>query len=408
MLNDELDLQTFKLDKLKPMKNKIYITCFLIITTVSLKAQNDIESVLSEIAVNNKSIIANQQFWEAKKLLYKTGINPANPKFEYEYLAGNNGNQIDYYIVQSIDFPTSYIKKNQVANRQIAQSENQEAAFKQDLLLKAKQYCLQLIFLNKKQLEFTKRVEDASAVCNAYQAKMDAGDANLLDLNKAKIQQLNLQNEQHLNQSEISQFNQKLTELNGGNPLEFLATNYPLTPTLSAYETLEKNIEENDPNLKSIHQQNEIDQKKLELSKAMALPKLEGGYRSQEFAGQTIKGVHLGITIPIWENKNKVKHQKAHLRFNDLQVEEHQNEHHHEIKQLYEKYTNLNTMINEYQELMSTVNNYELLTKALDLGEISALEYFMEINYYYASYDHFLNIEKDYFQVIAELNKYEL
>ena len=140
----------------------------------------------------------------------------------------------------------------------------------------------------------------------------------------------------------------------------------------------------------------------------MALPKLEGGYRSQEFAGQTIQGIHLGITIPLWENKNKVKHQKAHLRFNDLQVEEHQNEHHNEIQQLYEKYSSLNLAIEEYQKLMASVNNNELLNKALELGEISSLQYFMEINYYYDSYDNFLSLESDYYQVIAELNKYQL
>jgi len=390
------------------MKNKLYIACFLLLVTSSLKAQHKVELVLSDIAKNNKSIIANQQFWEAKKLSYKTGLNPDNPKFEYEYLAGNNGNQIDYYIVQSFDFPTSYLKKNQVANRQIKQSVFQAAAFKQDILFKAKQVCITLIYLNKKQLELSKRVERARSIAESYQKKMDVGDANALDLNKAKIQQLNIQNEFRLNQSKINQYHQKLTELNGGTIIPFTATAYPLTPTLPAYATLEKAIEENDPNLKSIHQQNEIDQKKMELSRAMSLPKLEGGYRSQEFAGQTIKGIHLGITIPLWEHKNKVKHQKAHLIFNDLQVEEHQNEHHNEIHQLYEKYTNLSIALKEYQQLMSTVNNTALLEKALELGEISSLHYFMEINYYNASYDQYLHLEKEHYLVIAALNKYQL
>jgi hypothetical protein len=140
----------------------------------------------------------------------------------------------------------------------------------------------------------------------------------------------------------------------------------------------------------------------------MFLPKLEGGYRSQAFAGQTIRGVHLGITVPLWENKNKVKHQKAHLRFNDLQVEEHHIEHHNEIQQLYQKYASLAIALKEYQQLMSAVNNTELLEKALELGEISSLQYFMEINYYYASYDKYLLLEKEYYQVIAALNKYTL
>mgnify|MGYP006133297933 CR=1 FL=1 len=390
------------------MKKNIYITCFLILTTVSLKAQNNIENILSDIVKNNKSIISNQQFWEAKKLLYKTGLTPENPKFEYENLRGENGNQVDYYIVQSFDFPTAYIKKNQVANRQVSQSNFKEDAFRQDILLKAKQYCLTLIFLNKKQTALENRAENASNIHAAYQQKMTSGDANILDVNKAKLQLLNAENTMRINQSEIDLYNQKLTELNGGVFVLLSNNNYPLTPILPAYETLEAAIEEADPNLKSIHQQNEIDQKKLELSKAMSLPKFEGGFRSQEFAGQKIQGVHLGITIPLWENKNKVKHQKAHLNFNDLQVLEHQNEHHNEIKQLYQKYTSLSIAIDAYKQVMSTVNNNQLLNKALDLGEISSLQYFMELNYYYASYDTFLDLENEYYQVVAELNKYKL
>jgi len=387
-----------------------FLTILLFVITNS-NAQNSIDNVLVDIAKNNKSIIAKQQYWEAKKLLYKTGLNPENPKVEYEYLAGSaggQGDQTDIFVVQTFDFPSAYIKKNQVANRQIAQSDFQIAAFRQNVLLKAKQTCMELIYLNKKQIELTKRTEIATTLFNAYQKKIDLGDANILDVNKFQLQLLNIQNELRLNTSEINQHNQKLTELNGGVEIVFSETDYPIAEMIPDLRTLQDKIEQNDPELKSIHQQNEIDQKKLELSRAMALPKLEGGYRSQQFAGQTIQGLHVGITIPLWENKNKVKHQKAHLLFNDLQIEEHHIKHHNEIQRLYEKYTNLSVAIADYQKLMKTVNNIELLTKALELGEISSLHYFMELNYFYDSYDNHLALEKDYYQVIAELYKYEL
>jgi len=75
---------------------------------------------------------------------------------------------------------------------------------------------------------------------------------------------------------------------------------------------------------------------------------------------------------------------------------------------LYQKYTSLSIAIDAYKKIMSTVNNNQLLNKALDLGEISSLQYFMELNYYYASYDTFLDLENNYYQVLAELNKYKL
>ncbi len=394
------------------MINKIINTvCFLMIIATSIKAQENIDDVLSEIAKNNKSIIANRQYWEAKKLQYKTGLTPYNPSVEYEYLVGSPvgaGNQTDFFVLQSFNFPTAYTKKKQVANQQIAKANFQLTAYRQDILLKSKQYSIELIYLNKNQAELTKRLQNAERLYSDYQEKLDKGDASSLEVNKAKLQLLNLQNDFRLNTSQINQFNQKLTELNGGSSITISDTIYPIPPTVPKFDSLINIIESNSPTLKSLQQQQEINLKKVELSKALTLPKMETGYRSQAILGQKYQGAHFGITIPLWENKNIVKFQKAQVIFSELQVEQHKNQHHSEIQQLYEKYQNLKTILEEYQQLLITENNTELLDKALKLGEISSIQYFMEIIYFYNSYDKYLQLEKEYHQVIAELYKYQL
>jgi len=405
------------------MKNYIQHFVFLasMLIASGIKAQpayrsdsagrDNIENVLSEISKNNKSIIANQQYWEAKKLQYKTGLTLYNPSVEFDYLIGtpaNAGNQTDFLVIQSFDFPTAYIKKKQVANSQIAQAGFKLTTYRQDILLKAKQYCIELIYLNKKQAELTKRLQNAEKLYSDYQKKLDTGDASSLDVNKAKLQLLNLQNDFRLNTSQINQLNQKLTELNGGSAINFNDTVYSLIPAIPDFPTLESAIEANDPVLKSFQQQKEINLKKVELSKALSLPKMETGYHSQAILGQQFRGAHFGITIPLWENKNTVKFQKAQVLFSELQVEQHKNEHYYETQQLYEKYQNLKITLEEYQQLLTTANNTELLDKALKLGETSSIQYFMEISYFYNSYDKYLQLEKEYHQVIAELYKYQL
>ncbi len=69
------------------MKKNIQHLTFiaLMLIAASIKAQNSIDNVLSEIAENNKSIIAKQQYVEAKKLQYSTGLTPYNPYYEYDY-----------------------------------------------------------------------------------------------------------------------------------------------------------------------------------------------------------------------------------------------------------------------------------------------------------------------------------
>jgi outer membrane protein, heavy metal efflux system len=374
-------------------------------------SQSNIAPLLLEIAKNNKTIIANQQYWEAKKLLYKTGITPDNPTVAYEYLIGSPtgaGNQQDLFILQSLDFPSVYVKQKQVTEHQVAQDEYQQIANRQDILLEAKHYCIELVYLNKNNRVINRRLNSVTKLNNAYQQKFNSGDASRLDIGKIKLQVLQLENEIRTNKSSINQLNQKLTALNGGIPVVFSDTMYVLTEIIPAFMVLETDIEENDPIIKSIHAQKEIDQKKLELSKALALPRIEGGYHSQSILGQRYQGIHVGMTIPLWESKNTVKHQKAHLIYNELQVEDHKNQHHSEIQQLYERYESTKTTLAEYQKLLPTLNSQSLLQKALDLGEISSIQYFLEISYYYNFYDEYLSLEKEYNQVVAELYKYQL
>jgi outer membrane protein TolC len=394
------------------MINKIlYTFCFVLFVSININAQNNIDNVLLEIVKNNKSIQANEQYLEAKKLQYKTGLTLKNPSVEYEYLNGSPvgaGNQTDFLAVQSFDFPTAYSKKKQVAELKIEQTDFQLTVLKRDILLNAKQTCIELIYYNKKQVELKKRIQNAKRLNNDYQKKLNNGEANFLDANKAKLLLINLQNDIRFNSSQITQLNQKLTELNGGGAIEFNDTDYQISTSIPDFNTLMDSIESNSPTLKLLRQEEEINQKKVELSKAMTLPKMEAGYRYQSILGQQYQGVHLGLTIPLWENKNTVKFQKAQTLFSEVKIEDHKNQHHSEIQQLYDRYQNLNITLTEYKQILATINNTELLEKALKLGEISSIQYFMEINYFYSSFDKYLELEKEYYLVIAELHKYKL
>jgi len=389
----------------------IYTVCLLMFVSSSIKAQNSIDNVLIEIAKNNKSIQANERYIEAKKLQYKTGLTLKNPSIEYEYLNGSPvgaGNQTDFLAVQSFDFPTAYSKKKQVADLQIEQTDFQLTALKRDVLLNTKQTCIEMIYYNKKQVELEKRIQNAEKLNSDYQKKLNNGEANILDANKAKLQLINLQNDIRFNSSQITQLNQKLTELNGGLSIAFEDTFYSAPPIIPEFNSLMDSIESNSPTLNALQQEEEINQKKVELTKAMTLPKMEAGYRYQSILGQQYQGIHLGLTIPLWENKNTVKFQKAQTLFSEVKIEEHKNQHHSEIQQLYYNYQNLNITLTEYKQILTTINNTELLEKALKLGEISSIQYFMEVNYFYNSFDKYLQLEKEYYLVIAELHKYQL
>jgi len=393
------------------MKKSFYIILPLLVLSINIKAQTTIDSVLSTIEKNNKTILTNVQYWEAKKLEYQTGLTPYNPKVDYDYLNGSPvgaGNQTDFAVAQSFDFPTAYSKKKQLSNEQIEQADFQIIATRQNVLLEAKLICIELVYRNKFQAEITKRKQSTEKWLNAFKIKLDKGEGNVLDVNKAKLQLIEINATFQENLSTIHQLNQKLTELNGGIVLGFTDTIYSPLPSIPTFDSLEAEIEANDPVRKYLEQEKVIGQKELALSKAMSLPKFETGYHYQAILGQRFNGIHFGLTIPLWENKNKVKAQQANLAFNDFNLQDHLNEHYYDIKQKYEKQSNLKITLTEYKTLFASINNVELLGKSLSLGQISTIEYFMEMTYYYDALNNYLKTEKEYNKIVAELYKYQL
>ncbi len=72
------------------MKNIIIAIICIVSLNISLFAQNNIDSVLSEIERNNTTLSALKEKAEANKLGNKTGIYMQNPEVEFNYLWGND------------------------------------------------------------------------------------------------------------------------------------------------------------------------------------------------------------------------------------------------------------------------------------------------------------------------------
>jgi outer membrane protein, heavy metal efflux system len=384
------------------------ISCFFIINGF---AQNDADRVLKEVEANNRSIQSNKKYWEARRAEFKAGLTPYDPQVEYDYLFGSPvgaGNQRDFSVTQRLDFPTTYKRKRQLSGQQIAQTELQQQVYRQDVLLEAKLLSLQIIYLNKKAAELNRRLANTQQLVQDYQKKLDRGNVIILDVNKAKLQLLNINNEVALNSNEIQVTTTKLTELNGGVPIQVSDTTYPVTAAVPDFETLDSLIEANDPLLKVYEQEKDIMQKQIAVQKSLNLPKIETGYHSQGILGQSYRGIHAGITIPLWENKNRLKASQANLDYATTNAQAHVIEHRLENKGYYDQLAVRVKAMEAYTNLLSTLNNTPLLNKALRLGQITIIQYFQDESYYFSAYDKYLQMEWEYQQAVTRLYKFQL
>ena len=150
----------------------------------------------------------------------------------------------------------------------------------------------------------------------------------------------------------------------------------------------------------------EQSEKQVSLNRSMSLPKFHAGYMSEKIVGEEFSGFSVGISIPLWENKNKVKYAKIKT----LAIEEVANDHriqlYNQLKSIHRKASELQRSSTIYYEKLQQVNSTDLLKKALDKGEISLIDYLLEFSIYYESIKTSLKMEHELNVAVAELNKY--
>ncbi|HOY07179.1 MAG TPA: TolC family protein [Saprospiraceae bacterium] len=387
------------------MKKVLFFTWVLILT-FQVGAQSSFQNILTDISDNNPDVRARQQAQDARISAYRTGITPYDPTLSFDYLIGfprAGGNQADFLAVQSFDFPSVYAKKRALAAMAESGSTYAVAARRQEVLLEARRTLVELTYANKMNAEWVRRIAQAEQVYRMLERKMNEGEGNILDANKAKLQWLALQNERQLLESRRSQYREQLAMLSGGRAIAYADTLYPMLPSLPEFDSLETRLESIDPMLKAIQAEERMAMQEVSIAKALLLPRLEAGYHYQGILGQRFHGLHVGMSVPLWEKKNTVQQRQLETLAVQSEIAAHRNEHYYRIKQAYERYTGLRQTLSDYQALLASTNNLPLLEKALRAGQISATEYYLDALQFYALADKALLLEKEMYLAAVEL-----
>lgn len=393
------------------MKKELYITLLLFSLTTPLLAQSGIDDVLKSIETNNKALQAGQHQNESRKAEARTGNYLSNPTVELNQLwadKNSGGNSNELAVVQSFDFPTVYFNKNKLSKLKSTVSDYQYAALRQQILLNAQQVCQEIIFLRKQKHLLDKRLKNAERLETLYNQRFASGDANRLELNKIQLEKLNALNASRRNDAALRSQLEQLQALNGGLPIEFQAIDFNNVSNLPAFDQLEKDYMAADPTLKSLIGESESAQREIKVNRALTLPKFDIGYRRNGGSEGKMNGFRIGMSIPLWENKNTVKQAKAQAEYSALNVEDNTQTLKATLREVYLQIQSLQTTKEEYAKTLATQRNEELLNKALETGQISMIDYFVEITILYDSIQNFLEVEKEYHNLVAQLLQYKL
>ncbi|WP_064976256.1 TolC family protein [Alistipes provencensis] len=387
------------------MKKYIILIAVLALTG-PVAAQQPIDAVLQQIERNNTTLEALRKQTEADKLQNKTGITLPDPEVSFDYLWGDPssiGNRKDFGVSQSFDIATIAGSRRRVADAQNGLLDVEYRAGRMAVLLEAKQACIQLIYYNALKAELEQRLAHAQAVADFYDRQLADGNANRLEVNKARLSLSAAQGELRRNEVERANLLSELQRLNGGEPIAFDQAVYAQPVLPQDFEAWYDEAAAANPALAYARQNVELKRREMKLGKLSGLPQISAGYMSELVPESNFRGITLGLSVPLWSNRNRVKQAKAAVVAAELQQKDATVQFYERLRNQYDRTLGLQRTAGEYRKALAELDNTQLLRRALDAGEISLLDYIVELGLYYTTVDEALAAERDYELALTEL-----
>ena len=385
--------------------------CLCAVATFSVSAQTSTETILRQIEENNPQLKAAAAEADAEKIENRSGVLLENPEFEFNYLWGADGigNRRDFRVTQAFDVATlTGMKSRQVAG----QNEMSALKYKSErlnVLLEAKQACIDLIYYNALKAELSTHLEQAQTLVTSFEKRLKAGGANVLDLNKAKVHLTTVRGQISQVEVERQTLMATLKSLNGGQDVALEDCDYGLAENLPAdFDSWYESASQKNPVLEYVRQEVTLGQKQLSIDKTAWVPELTVGYMSELTTADKFRGVTVGVNIPLWSNANKVKQSRAKIAAAESRKVAAEQQFYFDLLAQYNRAASLKANSELMRASLSETDSRDYLLTAQSKGEISMIEYLVETDQYYEALEQTLTAERDYHQALAQLNAVEL
>lgn len=390
--------------------NRAYLAVAVAALSYGMMDAGDIDPVLQEIERNNLELKALRSENRASVLDMKGENSLEAPSVEYSPFFRNGVSGVassELVVSQEFDFPTMYAARNKSVKLQQEALDYEYQAARRNVLLTAKQKCFDLVMLDHMRGVLDERMANADELLVMYEKKFAEGGATSIELNRIKMERMDLQAELLQNETLRKKTVQELSLLNGEQPLSVGSLYYPEIKAVESIEALRKEIVDNDAGVHAAEASVALSQQEIRVNKQGWIPKLSVGYRRNTDMSEASNGFLVGASFPIFSNRNKVKasrarHVAAQLNLDNtrLQVES-------EAEQQLQELQRLHKAIGIY-DLDLLRQSLLLLKKAVMAGSMSLVDYYTEADRIYQKWQTYLTLENQYHNLWATLNRNSL
>lgn len=385
-------------------------TVALLLALNSAFADNDIATVLRQVAQNNLTLKALSHEGEAEVNDLKADNVLAGPSVEYSpfFKSGYNGiAESELVVSEEIEFPTKYSDRRKQASLHQETTEHILNKERRDILLQAKLLCLDIIRLNQSIQMLKQRLEGSTILKQMYEKRMQAGDTNILEMNKVDLDRMEVGMLLSEMENERIVMLQQLQQLNGGKPIDIQATDFPEDNPITDYDEFVKLALLSDADLMVAEASLRSATHDVKMSRKEWLPNITMGYRRNTEMKEQVNGILLGVSFPLMNNSNKIKAAQNRQKSAEIRVEEVRMEKEMMLRSYYQQLISLQQVL-DHSDVKMMQETLTLLSKALQHGEISALQYYTEINSIYEKLQRHIDVHCQSAKMNAQLRKHEL
>lgn len=388
--------------------NKLLIVCLTVAMSVPGFAQENAGTVLSQIEKNNTALQALRKRTEADQYGYKAERALEAPEVGFDYLWGSPadvGTRKDISVTQSIDVATLAGARGKLADSRTELSAIQYNIERQKILLEAKQLYIKIVYCNAVNAELSSRIARSEQIEAAYRDMQARGETDMIEVNKAHLAYLSQKNALSRNLVERESLLSELQGLNGGEPVEVNASVISTDEVLPAdfgawYAEASQQI----PELAYMKKNVDVNAAEARTAKMANYPSLTAGYMAELVKGSNFRGLTLGLSIPIWSVRSKVRQANASCEAAKLEERDAVTKTYNSFKALYDRAKGLQEISAELSSSLAVSTEAMALTEhKLKAGDISLIDNIMELSLYYSLADEVLATSCDYALALAEL-----
>ena len=368
-------------------------------------AQGGAEALLQEIEANNPELKAAAAELEQERLANRSEALLADPEVEFNYLwgAAGTGNRHDLRVTQSFDMATlSGRRSGKVAGLDELSALKYKAR-RLEVLQEARRLCVDLVYYHKLIEELQDHLERSNMLVDAYERRMTAGDATILDLNKAKLHQASIQRRVNQAGNERQSVLARLTALNGGQVPSFMPESYDTDILPADFETWFAEASGRNPMLAYVRKELEVEQQQLSIDRLSTMPELTVGYMSEIHAEEKFRGVTVGVSVPLWSGANRVKRSRAGVAAAQSRQDAAEQAFYQQLRDLYRQAAAMKANAETMRASLTDPDYRDYMLSALTRGEISMIDYLVENDLYYEALEQTLDAEREYRLALAEL-----